>query len=107
MELSWLRIEPCPLPFCVWAKIAGAVGVMFAANDADAVPLFITTTETLDSVATSYGTMALIWFADTKTSGAAMPLKVTDVLPSVVATEPEGVSCRRIGGAGPRFAREI
>src|SRR5437667_277403 len=107
MELSWLRIEPCPLPFCVWAKIAGALGVTFTANEADAVPLFITTAKTLESVETSYGTIALIWFADTKISGAAMPLKVTDVSPSVVATKPDDVSFKPIGVAGPMFEPKI
>src|ERR1039457_4174190 len=83
--------------------MAGDAVLTLTWNVADVTPLFETTTFTVVNRAISYGAIALIWLRDTSISGDATPLKVTDVVPSVVATIPLAVSCRPMGVEGPIF----
>src|ERR1035438_8302704 len=78
---------PSLLPYAIARplaeKIPGAAEVSGALTATEAAPPLVTTT-CADVPVTSHGTWALICPPATNSSGAAMPLKVTDVAPSCV-----------------------
>jgi hypothetical protein len=79
------------------AKMPGEKGPTCRACGAEACPLRVTTTLTVPVVpleSTFHGNWALIWPPETNNNGAAMLLKVTLVVPSVVASGMESACAR-------------
>src|SRR5258708_2158365 len=88
--------------------MAGAVSAIRKTSGWEATPLRVTTMLTENRPAISYGTIALTWPDETKSRGAMTLLSnVTVVLPKLVDTIPEDVTCRVCEGVGPTLVPKM